>query len=248
MRIKIHFLVAPGYIVPIEYNYNIYLNLRGVLLDYLKQKKPKLAAQYKKKFPEFTFSQLMVPHRQIELGFIKVLGNFMSLFVSAVDGAFVENLIQALYFQRDFRIFQTVVTVQKIEILEEPHFSEEMHFKMYSPLLLMQQSERKVHFVRPDDGNLNEVFRANLLERFARVYPGGPEREVRIQLNQDYLENKKVKTKLTTIRGIHYKSILSPFVLKGDTELIRFAYQGGIGDKTHYGFGMIEVRDDPPGA
>ena len=242
MRIKINLSAENDVSIPIEYNYNIYLNLRKTLLEFLQLNKPKLYNKFKKEFPGFTFSQLMIPERKVEPGFITIQGNFLALFISSVDDSFMEYLVKAIGHKNVFPITTRGFPVKKIEILEEPEFREEMSFKMLSPLLLMKKENNKIRFIRPGDSDLNEVFTAHLAEAYKKEYQKEcPSTDIKIMPDQNYLQRKKVLTRLITVRNVHYKTIFCPIRLKGSSELIRFAYTNGIGAKTNYGFGMLEV-------
>lgn len=249
MRIKINLHAENDVSIPIEYNYSVYLNLRKTLMDYLGGRKPKLFYKYKKNFPDFTFSQLMIPERRIETGFIHVLGNFLSIFVSADDDSFMEYLVKAVNDKRELSIHGHRFPLKKVEIPDEPEYQPEMKFRMLSPLLLVTIENKKPRFLRPADPDLNQVFASNLVETYNTLHPPTPknnrplfkETDIKIILDQDYMERKRVLTKLITVRGINYKTILSPIVLQGDPELIRFGYRRGLGFKPNFGFGMIEA-------
>ena len=80
------------------------------------------------------------------------------------------------------------------------------------------------------------------MEKYNTLFRTGYEsKQIKFALDQDYLERGKSLTRLLTIRNINYKTIFSPFHLKGETDLIKFAYTNGIGAKTNYGLGMIDV-------
>jgi CRISPR-associated endoribonuclease Cas6 len=242
MRIKINLAAADNVSIPIEYNYSIYLNIRKTLFEFLSSNKPKLYHKFKKKFPSFTFSQLMIPEREIELGFIKIKGNFLSLFVSSIDETFMEYLVKSINGQNKFSIYSRTFTLKKIEIPEEPEFAAEMQFKMLSPLLLIKRENNRLHFVRPVDSDLSDIFASHLVEAYNNRYRENyAPFDIKLIPDQDYLQRKKTLTKLITIRNIHYKSIFCPFTLKGEIDLIKFAYNNGIGAKTYYGFGMIDL-------
>jgi CRISPR-associated endoribonuclease Cas6 len=253
MRIKIDLAAENDVPIPIEYNYNIYLNLRKTLFEYIQPNKPKLSNKYHKKFPNFTFSQLQIPEREVEPGFIRVMGNFLALQVSSADDVFIEYLVKAINTQTFFQIYTHRFPLKKIEILQEPDFSDRMKFKMLSPMMLIQVEDNIPRYVRPDDTDLGDVFSDCLIKAYrlqnGRRWKGEDDtgdinvssRDIKFQLDQEYVERKSTLTKLYTIRNVHYKTIFSPFFLAGKTELIKFAYHNGIGEKNHYGFGMIET-------
>lgn len=242
MRIKINLLSQPPVSIPIEYNYNIYLGLRKVMFDFVGANKPKLFNKYKKIFPEFTFSQLMIPVRNIEYGFIEITGTYLSFFVSSIDDTFMEYLVKAFNHAGEFSVHNKTFKLKKIEIVEDPEFFSEMKFRMLSPLLLIKEVNGKAVFVRPEDSDLDDIFSRQLVEKYNTLYRTGYEsKQIKFELDQDYLERRKSLTRLLTIRNINYKTIFAPFHLKGETDLIKFAYTGGIGVKTNYGLGMIDI-------
>ncbi len=242
MRIKINLESEPGTSIPIEYNYNVYLGIRKILLDFLGRHKPKLYNRYQKTLPDFTFSQLMIPDRKIEFGFIEITGAYLSFFVSSIDNTFMEYLIKAVNDVDNFSVHQKKFKLKKTEIIEEPEFTSPMKFRMMSPLLLVKREGNKVRFIRPDDSDLPAEFSAQLTEKYNQLYKTvyRPE-EIAFSLDQDYLIRRKNLTRLLTIRNVNYKAILAPFRLEGEVDLIRFAYNNGIGAKTQMGLGMIEA-------
>lgn len=246
MRIKINLTSADDVPIPIEYNYNIYLNTRKTLFSFLQDQKPKLANKYKREFPQFTFSQLMIPERVVETGFIRIMGNFLSLMISSADDVFIEYLVKAVNRQKSFSIYNHTFPLKKVEVLDEPEFTSPMHFKMLSPLLLFKEEDGGTVFLRPWESDVNKVFAAHLVENYnnspyAETTGQFRTGDIKLELDQEYAARKKNLTKLFTIRSVHYKTIFSPFSLKGEEELIRFAYHNGIGFKTNFGFGMIET-------
>jgi CRISPR-associated endoribonuclease Cas6 len=242
MRIKINLLSQPPVSIPIEYNYNIYLGLRKLVLEFVTAYKPKLFGKYKKAFPVFTFSQLMIPERKIELGFIEITGSFFSFYVSSLDDTFMEYLVKAINKAGEFSVHNRSFKLKKVEVVDLPEFLPEMKFRMLSPLLLIKVDDRKPVFVRPGDADLNDIFSSQLVEKYNTLYTTAfTPKQIKMELDQEYLERKKNLTRLLTIRNINYKTIFSPFNLKGEVELIKFAYINGIGAKTHYGLGMIDT-------
>jgi len=242
MRVKVNLTAERNISIPIEYNYNVYLNLRKTLFEYLKTAKPKLFPKYKRDFPNFTFSQLMIPERIIETGYIHIKGNFFALWISSDDDEFIEYLVKAINHQNSFSIYSHQFKLKKIDMIEEPTFKTAMNFKMLSPMLLAISENEKTRFLRPTDSDLSNVFGAQLILNFNDFYKSKLQpSDITFIPNQDYMERKKNLTKLITVREVHYKTIFCPFTLSGDKELIRFAWRNGIGIKTNYGFGMIDV-------
>lgn len=241
MRIKVSLNSEIGVSIPFDYNYNIYLNFRKILFEYLNTNKPKYLSKYKNNFPNFTFSQLMIPKREVEPGFIKITSDYFSIFLSSVDNKFIEFMMKALYAKKEFFIFNNTFKIRKIDIMEEPELTSPMKFKMLSPLFLAKKNGAKVRFIRAEDTDLNECFGLELIKNRKNYFNNILDpNDIRITIDQNYIEKKKRTSRFFTIRNVNYKTILAPFFLEGNIELIKFAYENGIGSKTSYGFGMIE--------
>lgn len=244
MRIKINFALERQIRIPIEYNYHLYLALRRTLFAYLRRHEPGLLQSYKLDFPAMTFSQLLIPQRRVEYGFINIESHYLSMLVGSPEERFIEMLAAAVQDRGRFSIYRHQLGVSKIQILEEPYFSPVMKWKLLSPFVLARREKGRVSFARPGDADLSSLLAASLISRYGRLLKRrlGPD-EISITLNQDYSRSHKNLTKLISVRNIHYKAIHCPFTLKAPMEIIRPAYAGGIGEKPHYGFGMIELAN-----
>jgi CRISPR-associated endoribonuclease Cas6 len=159
-----------------------------------------------------------------------------------VDEVFMEYLAKGVKQKKEFPLFQHRFPLKKLEILDPPEFDSPMRFKMLSPLLLIKVQNKKPSFVRPEDGDLSDVFAAHLAGSYNANHDSRFKgSDIKFIPDQEYLERKRSLTKAITVRNVHYKTIFCPFSLEGEPKLIQFAYENGIGTNTHYGFGMIEV-------
>lgn len=245
MRIKIGLKAAPGTVIPIEYNYALYLGLRRLLFRYLKARKPKAATQYKRRLPDFTFSQLQIPQRRAEPGLLHIDSPYISLYLGSDDDQFLKHAFAAVQAGGMLSFFSHKFLLAGVEVLEDPDFTTcELRGRMISPLLLARRLDKKVQFLTPHSPDLNAVFTSELLTRFAAARGGMPAaREVSLDLDQGYLARTKSATRLITVRGTHFRLIWAPFTLRADPEVLRFAYRAGLGERRTYGFGMFELPD-----
>jgi len=245
MRIKIGLKSVPGTIIPIEYNYALYLGLRRLLFQYLKVSKPKTATQYKRRLPDFTYSQLQIPQRRAEPGMLHIDSPYFSLYLSSDDDQFLKHTFAAVQAGGRLSFFSHSFPLAGVEVLEDPEISaSELRGRMISPLLLARHLDKKVQFLTPHSPDLNAAFTSDLLGRFAATRGGMPaSREVSFDLDQGYLARAKSSTRLITVRGTHFRLIWAPFTLRADPEVLRFAYRAGLGERRAYGFGMFELLD-----
>ncbi len=243
-RIRIGFTVAAPLTLPLNYNYSLYLGLRRTLFAFLQERHPRIAAAYRKALPPFTFSQLLVPRRRVELGLLHIDSRFLSLQLSSPDAPLIDYLTQALQREPRLRLLGRVFTAHQAEPLEDAGTGGG-GFRMLSPLVLTVRQGNRARFVRAEDPDLGVRFAENLVARL-RTHGGPvlPPATVDFSLDAAYLRQKGHVAKLITVHGVHYKAIMAPFALYAPAPLLRFAYQSGIGDKTQFGFGMIERSGD----
>lgn len=106
-------------------------------------------------------------------------------------------------------------------------------------------------YILPDDPLLSDLLRANILNKYISLYGHEPE-DTRFvcTLDQDYVQRKNVEgkriTQLITIKEgrteeTRVRGFMCPFTLEGNPDLIRLAYESGLGEKNAMGFGMMDV-------
>jgi CRISPR-associated endoribonuclease Cas6 len=183
-----------------------------------------------------------------------------TLFVSSpLIEDFIQNFVIGLFTNQEIAIGnkQTVgrFTISQVESIAAPDFSENQNFKCLSPFVLstmkMKNDKLMPHYYRPDDPELAEAIRQNLIQKHQTVYKKLPENQnLNFQLDRNYVERKgglgKI-TKLITIKESNekeqtkIKAIYSPFNLSGSPELNQIAWEAGVGNYCSLGFEMIDV-------
>ena len=112
--------------------------------------------------------------------------------------------------------------------------------RVYSP-----RTHRKPYFASPlpDDSLFAERIRLSLIEKYAAIHGEYPENtDLQIGFDRDYLERHPRRgTKRIVSDGRPITGVLAPFTLCGSSELLRTAWECGIGDLTNQGFGFVEV-------
>lgn len=149
--------------------------------------------------------------------------------------------------------FPVKFKIKLVELLPDPLFTDEMSFRMMTPMVLSTRREHngKVsqYFLRAEDKeDINRVLTQNLQNKYETI-TGEKKINGRVELDWDENYLKKVKriTKKITIDQhgkfpIDVIGLHSPFVLKGNPELIKVGYECGFGEKNSMGFGMVEVN------
>lgn len=201
----------------------------------------------KKRFKLFTFSQLLIPQREIVPGGLRGLSSEISWQISSPISEFVEHLAQGLLSLGRMRLGENEFGIERVEVLPAPRFSSEMRFRLLSPLVVAVGSEREgkfgAQYLRADDPQLSEALRKNLLKKFVLVHGREPaSREFSMEFDRDYLRRKAEGIyRLVDYKGTKIKAIMAPFAVRGSPELIAMGYDAGFGEKNSMGFGMAEV-------
>lgn len=211
----------------------------------------------------FTFSKLRVPEGfRTGEGITTRSRRPWILYVSSpMNEEFVQNFVLGLFngnriFLR-FRGSTLSLLITQIEALAAPVFQEKIRCKTLSPMVLSTMIDtergRKIYYFRPEDAKLGAAVQKNLQEKLAIVQPGAKkDLHIRFCPDEAYLRKRKeagkrVTKKITIRPGTPQATEIicfeMPFSFEGDTELMRVAYECGVGEHTSQGFGMIEVME-----
>ena len=209
----------------------------------------------------FTFSYLTIPHKRIEAGIFVVPTSLpMTLFISSpmLDG-FVQHLVMGAFAQQRIDIAghgqRNSFLITQVEAIPAPEFSPVTHFICQSPFVVSTIHERdgklRPYYLRPDDPNLSTAVRKNLIQKYYAIHQQSPvDDALEFSLDSGYISRRggpdKV-TKLITLKEGHttaetrIKSIFAPFTLTGSPDLMRTAWEAGLGEHCSQGFGCVET-------
>ena len=133
--------------------------------------------------------------------------------------------------------------------VQYPNFSNEMIFTCMSPIVAMCRKERTPTFLLPRDGvEFTNRIRCNLIRKYRQFHNQDPlDSNLELAFDADWLQRTAHRgTKKLFVGGQYVVGAFAPFKLIGSTELIRTAWECGLGDKNSLGFGMIaESRLQP---
>ncbi len=242
--------------VPINYQYP----LSAVIYKILQQAAPEYARfLHSKGYPAptgrlmklFTFSKLWIPGGRrdgrtlvgqnapwtLQIG-SPMLDEFVQGFVLGL----FETLELVIAGQGQHARFQ----IEQVEALPVPPFSQTMRFKCLSPIsastMVDQGSSARIHYFRPDDRRLPQALHQNLMQKYHIIHNHAPE-DTRFEFQfetQDRPKGKLIWIKEGTPEQTKVYCFESYFTLAGSVELIRTAWQCGLGERGSQGFGMVE--------
>lgn len=212
-----------------------------------------------KKFKLFSFG-LEFEKMKMDKGFIHLISPNAYLTVSSpMLDSFINNFILGSFNKTKFFIGNADIgiefEIQLIESLPDISFSENMKFKLISPMTLSTVVERNnklsPYYLEYDDTDLPRILKKNLMEKFELVngYKIEPD-FFEIEFDQNYIQkrlaqNKRISKLITIAEGTpeqtQIRTINCPFSIRTNPELIRIGYECGFGEKNSMGFGMAEV-------
>jgi CRISPR-associated endoribonuclease Cas6 len=175
---------------------------------------------------------------------------------SPMESDFVQNFVLGLFQEQKLEIGQKGLVgrfqIAAVEALPDPQFNTEMFGKTSSPVVVSTMREHRgklqAYYYRPTDPEIGEAIRNNLLMKY-EIICGKPcvEPDFKIEFDMQYYERRQGRvSKLLHIKEgsaeeTKVKAFEMPFRVQGNPELIRVAWECGLGDKNSLGLGMIDV-------
>lgn len=234
MRLKITFKAIPGFKIPYDNNHTI----ASIIYTALEDQHFATELHDSRKFKYFTFSQVHIPRLEIQQdGLICKDGRFQ-VQISSADEEFIRNLWHGLFTNPSIDFQGAMVEVEKAEIVKTPKFKESMRFKTLSPVYLRTGRDGKIWDLAPEE----EEFQGRLSENLFKKYWSYMKRADHLYLKFKPLESKQKR--IVIKKGdieIYHRAHQMKFELQGPPELLKFAWQVGLGEKTSMGFGMIDI-------
>lgn len=263
MRIKLKLRITNSKTFP--YNYNYYFS--SIIYSLLKSSSEKFANQLHdegfkldgKTYKLFTFALRLkdaVPNKD----YLELVSTIAELYISSpLNDGFMSNLISGTLKIRNSEInlmnSGIIMKVERIDIFDDPLFSNRVNFRLLSPLILSTRKlineKSSTYYFRYTDSNaeINRILTNNLRNKYLLICKEKSLGNVELSWDYDYInkrlnENKYLSTKITidtNNRSIDVIGMNIPFTLTGDPELIKTGYECGFGEKNSMGFGMTEI-------
>lgn len=199
-----------------------------------------------KRFKLFTFSRLHIPRYRIEKDCIRILSDTIEWYISFLPERTTQEFIQGIFHKQTLELGthrgKIQLFVQEISVLPPPTYDETMEFKTLSPICVSIKRENdKIDYLSPDSLEALPIIRQNLLNKHYAFY--GKEYAPNFDFGFEVLS--KPKSVLITIKaGTPAQTRVRGFMCRcrmtAPPELIKIAYDAGIGEKGSMGFGMVK--------
>lgn len=214
-----------------------------------------------KRFKHFCFSQLFPQTKNkpstVHNGRITIHSPFIDWYIAMPVEESLRHLIIGMFEKREFHIGNAInrFIIDSISPVSDPHWQRQMKFKLLSPITVSTMREHngkmQPYYLLPDDERLSRLLRSNILNKYISLNGKEPDdTEFACTLDKKYIERKQAAgkkiTTLTTIKKgqpeeTKVRGFMCPLTIVGNPELIKLAYEGGLGEKNSLGFGMLEA-------
>ncbi len=246
MRLTVTFEHPNLVSIPINYNYF----LSSLIYENLPESADRIHGngfQYeKRKFKLFTFSRLGGTYVMKDRNMV-FTGNVSFTFSTAVDGI-AEEFAKSMVAKESVRIGSVELKTSSIYVHKEPELSDRVFIRTLSPItvystLLTKDGKKKTYYYSPYEKEFSSLVDANLRKKYfalgkkasdstpLQIVPMGRQREV-----------------IADFKGTVVKGWMGTYELKGEPELVKLAYDAGIGAKNSEGFGCFEILEVKPDA
>jgi len=205
----------------------------------------------KKLFKLFTFSRLKIPQYRIVNEYITIISDYIEWQISFIPEISTREFIQGIFKDQEFELgnrnARIKCRIQNIEMLPPPEFKETMTLKTLSPICLtLKRDNGSDEYISPTHTMALPLIKQNLLDKY-KAFQGKdfPDSD----FNFDFKVINEPRSSLVTIKAdtpqeSKVRGYSCIFQLTAPIELMKIAYDGGVGSKNSMGFGMVEVMRD----
>ena len=227
--------------IPFNYNHIVSAIIYNKIYDLEFAQKLHSSNSYK----FFTFSSIHIhKFRQVKDGFLSQNGT-IDFLISSPDDYLIKTLVEGFLEDQTVNFIGEDLLVQKIELLPVPDFEEKVNVNTLSPIIVRTKKEvdgkLKIWDLNPGDEQFYRNLENNLINKY-KEFNGLEETDKKIIISS---EMRNVKRKRITIdkgeEQTFHRAFLMDLVLEGDLDLIKFAYDAGLGEKSGLGFGMVDL-------
>lgn len=257
MRIKLNLYQSKSeQFIPINYQYAIasfiYNSIESSNPQYSKWLHDKGFMSGSKTFKFFTFSMLNLPKREIMKDRFFLSFPKLSFIVSILSEKAIEHFIAGMFLQKKMKISdrksEAEFYINSVEAIPEPNFSNIMKFRTISPIILSKKGIYKDKeseiFLNPLDSDYFLYFKKNIEEKYIAYCKAAKKQIIYNTIEKLEILNKP-KEHLISIKPGRFdetkvKCYSFDFKIEGPPEMLKLAYDVGIGKMCSGGFGCIE--------
>lgn len=182
-----------------------------------------------------------------EAGCLDIIGEKAVWYISFIPEKSTLEFIQGIFAHQSFSIgnkeHRVAFDVIGVEAMSMPQLTEQIAFQAMSPICVKLHEDNKTQYLSPDNPMFADGILKGLKARYESIH--GQPLDMNDKAFAFELTDKKVKSKLITIKAntpyeSRVRGYLCSFRLKAPLELMKIAYEGGVGEQCSQGFGFIK--------
>lgn len=200
--------------------------------------------QGRKQFKLFTYSRILAPFTLYKDQGLIAFKPPVHLVISSALEQFITDLAETLMKSDWGFLGGSTVEVKSIGVEKDPYFGDNVKIKMLSPTVAystvnLEDNRKRTEYYSPWQSRFQEIALRNLIDKYQLIYGEKPDNgELKIIPNGN--QEQKFKA-VINYKGTYIVGYNGIYWLKGNPELIRVAYDTGLGSKNSQGFGCWEV-------
>lgn len=243
MRLELEFGFDDRLVLPIHYNNIvqgfIYNNIEDdVFRTFLHEE----GFQYEKRsFKLFTFSRLFGGFQMDTKNNTITFAPPIKLIVSSAVDEFIENFANSVIKNDDLFLGKTPVYINNISAYDYKRDCSSGIITMLSPMVIYStvtlMGKRKTIYHSPSTEIFNKLIYENLRKKYEIIYNEQPDNKFSIEP----LNDKDINMNIIKYHDLIIKGWMGKYKIEGQPELIKVAYETGLGSKNSQGFGCFAI-------
>jgi len=239
-----------GNILPINYQYELSAWIYRIIAQgdrlYAEWLHQNGYAEGHRNFRLFVFSNIYSPgirNQNDRLLFHSDKASFyLSLLPEKSTEAFIKGIFREQVFSLGDRVSKVQFSVQQVELIPSPDFSNSLVYKTLSPVVVTvgQENSQHARYVTPDEDDYGQLIINNLKEKYRLFYQKSFEGDTdfKFELLSPF-RSKLIRIKAGTREETKVRGFVFTFRLEVDQELLKVMYEAGLGEKNAQGFGCV---------
>ena len=244
MRIKICLKSENNIVLPFGY----FSTIQGLIYSLLDKIKSEWLHQEgfkyeKRSFKLFVFSEIIERAKTDTKSRKFIFPDAISFYFSTPVDWIIEQFAKNLIFDEKIKLGENVVSLYSIETLKIPQLeNNKIKIKALSPIeihstLKKEDGSSKTYYYSPFEREFSDLINKNLKKKWQAFY----NKPCKYTISIFPVNSKSCRQIVTKEKGTVIKGWKGTFFIDGDKQLIKFAFDVGLGNRNSLGFGMIHI-------
>ncbi|MCK5075278.1 MAG: CRISPR-associated endoribonuclease Cas6 [Calditrichia bacterium] len=189
----------------------------------------------------FSHLHLFKPH--FKSGCLVSSKDIVWFYVSSPLDSLIAHLLTLNLVGKNFHVGDSDFVVDKIQLINPPQFKRKLIGEALSPISLsiFLEERHSPTYLNWNDSYWGYHIKKNLIRKYELLYDKKPG-DTYLEFNWDFSRGEP-KSRLITLEKMNENEFkvrgwMGKFMLKGSKELLKLAWDWGLGEKNYLGFGM----------